>query len=284
MAGQAGDGGGFRTVAADITEHQAPPVRSGLEEVVEIAARRAVGERGFVDDARLEPGDVAYLARPERLLQDPAGRCRPPVAAGSIQSERHPAAQVIEQRGQVRLGQHPLLVQEHRAEPLRAVDQRKLGCAEPVSGRFGAEPGRRRSSLQFGAQRPEHALIGMPDVREPGRSLVIDQVKRAPLSDPGDHKHRAEHRDVLDVGGSGQQAVHLGEERRRRLPVSGPLSQPQPLHHDGYLVRGPAQGPRGLLAEPLGFPGCDHEQPDDETAGDKRHRRQRAQRVTEPRR
>ena len=52
------------------------------------------------------------------------------------------------------------------------------------------------------------------------------------------------------------------------LPVPGSLRQPQPPHRDGYLVRGPTPGPRGLLAEPLWFPGCDREQPDDETAGD----------------
>lgn len=132
VPGQPGDGGGLRAVAADVAEYaeyQAPPVRPGPEQVVEIPAGRALGDGGLVDDARLDPGNVVEFGRPQGPLQDPAGRRLPPVATDPVQGERHPAAQVVEQPGQARLGRPGRLVKEHRAEPLRAVDQRKLGRA-----------------------------------------------------------------------------------------------------------------------------------------------------------
>ena len=124
VAGQGGEGGGLRSLAAHVADDDRP-VATRVEDVVEVAADLQPGQRRVVASAEVEAGDVGQSGRQQAGLQGPGQLDRPapvlfrlaPVLLGLVPGH----ALAVVQPGSLE-GHRRLLGQRHQEEPVVVVE------------------------------------------------------------------------------------------------------------------------------------------------------------------
>lgn len=96
--GEADDDGGLGALALDVAHGEAPAAVARREQVVEVAAGAALVPR-FVDEGAAHTGDLRDGAGQQAALEYGADGGLPGVLAGGSDGERHPAAEVLDQAG-----------------------------------------------------------------------------------------------------------------------------------------------------------------------------------------
>ena len=117
VAGQGGEGGRLRTLAAHVADDDGP-VAAGVEHVVEVAPHLEAGQRRVVAGAQVESGDVGQAGREQAGLQRP-GQLERALAVLLRLAAGHPLA-VVEAGPLER--HRPLLGQGHQEAAVVVLD------------------------------------------------------------------------------------------------------------------------------------------------------------------
>ncbi|MGX1221822.1 hypothetical protein RKD42_003081 [Streptomyces ambofaciens] len=271
--GEPDDDGGLGALALDVADGEAPAAVTGREEVVEVAAGAALVAR-FVDEGAAHARDLRDGAGQQSALEYGADGGLPGVLAGGADGERHPAAEVLDQTGDLvgetgsvravgpaddQGAQGPAsgdqAVGERGAVPaVRAERVAGPGVADGAGAPRVARAG--RVLFEGGAQLVQVPLARVPHAGQPGahgrpgvvgpgapaQGLVL-QPHPAPVGEPGHDQLAGEGGDQVLVELPGQEVGGLGEEGQRT--ASQPLAVPDAA--PGGAVRAvPRVGPPRL--------------------------------------